>query len=296
MRWGGLALAVVGLLWSAGVAAAPECPAALSKRIPPRAAAAVSGSGFAAEVAGLSEHEREDVAVARLLAGDIPQFLRTLRPVTLRARLPGKGAVRLTFCVAPDYLAVGSNKDFLRVPLGLNAALAVAVRMGFALPTPELVDAIYAQADLRLAPRPLPASDAMRSTPYLLKHESLIRGQLKALGAPRGTFLAGHKKDLVLTNRLRERPRRVAIYGWHRGEGQPIQPLSTVHGARYADYSHGVRLVSETAFVNGRPMRLSKLLADPELAPLVNGDGPIPELSRLIDRLSADELTLAAAH
>ena len=50
----------------------------------------------------------------------------------------------------------------------------------------------------------------------------------------------------------RANPGKIAIYGWHRLNGAPIQPLSTVHGACYADYSHGIRLVSETVLVDGK--------------------------------------------
>ena len=64
----------------------------------------------------------------------------------------------------------------------------------------------------------------MRSSDYYLHHQRLIEEQLA--GHPRGELVAGHKKDLVLTNRLWWRRDRVAIYGWHQGRGQPIQPLS----------------------------------------------------------------------
>jgi hypothetical protein len=87
--------------------------------------------------------------------------------------------------------------------------------------------------------------------------------------------MAGQKKDVVLTNRLLAKPGRVAIYGWHEGAGRPIQPLSTVHGARYADYSHGVRLVSAVAYVDGYARALSDLLEDRRLARLVSDEGPI---------------------
>jgi hypothetical protein len=92
----------------------------------------------------------------------------------------------------------------------------------------------------------------MRSNSYYWEHEQRIREQRLALHAPLGALTAGQKKDLVFTNRLWGKAGRVAIYGWHQHAGAPIQPLSTVHGARYADYSHGVRLVSAVAFVNGR--------------------------------------------
>ncbi len=67
----------------------------------------------------------------------------------------------------------------------------------------------------------------------------------------------------------------MAIYGWTRPDGRPIQPLSTVHGARYADYSHGVRLVWHEAWIDGAPRSLYEALADPELAPLWSDEGPL---------------------
>ncbi len=88
----------------------------------------------------------------------------------------------------------------------------------------------------------------------------------------------------MLTNRLLGKPDRVAIYGWHQHDGRPIQPLSTVHGARYADYSHGVRLVSATAFVGGEPRPLLEVLEDRQLAALVSDEGPIsPEVIRIAE-------------
>ncbi len=275
-----LALAVVAAwcLLAAAPAAADGCPRRLAQAIPPRAADALTGSDFVRATAGLSEAEREPVIVRQLLAGDLPAFLRRLRPVTLRGAARGR-PVRVTICVTPDYLALGSDDDFLRMPMALPTALAVAGRFGFVLPTPKMVDAIYQQADVRLRPRPLPASDRMRSTAYYWWHDHQIREQRFALAAPLGVLVAGDKKDLVITNRLRLKPGRVAIYGWHQGTGRPIQPLSTVHGARYADYSHGVRLVSAIAYVDGRPTPIADLLEDPQLADLLSDEGPITRLA-----------------
>lgn len=246
--------------------------------IPRRAAGAPTGSEIAGRVAHLSGLERDALLRTELLAGNIPQFLRKPAPV----RISGGDrahSLELTLCVLPDYLAVGSDRDFVYVPLGLEAALEVAQRFGFELPTPRMVDAIYAAAPVKLAPLPLPAGDQMRSTAYFVHHTELIGEQRAALAAPLGTLTSGDKKDLVLTSRLWTDPGRVAIYGWHRGVGAPIQPLSTVHGARYSDYSHGVRLVSDTAYVNGVPRPLHELLAQAEPARLLSGEGPWPQLA-----------------
>jgi hypothetical protein len=94
--------------------------------------------------------------------------------------------------------------------------------------------------------------------------------------------VAGHKKDIVLTDRLVEQPDRIAIYGWHWCEGDPIQPLCTVHGARYADYSHGVRLVWDQVWIEGRLQPILDVLADPELAPVLTFEDTIEQASEIL--------------
>jgi hypothetical protein len=240
------------------------------------------GSAFAAHVAAMTESERDAAIGAELSAGNIPSFVRNLVPVTLDAAVPGGRIVHVTACVLADYLAIGSDRDAIFTPMRLRTALAVAGQYGFTLPTSRLVDAIYAQAAIHLAPQPLPAGDEMRSTGYYLHHNALIEAQRAALGVVPGLLTAGHMKDLVLTGRLWRFLDRVAIYGWHRGENDPIQPLSTVHGANYADYSHGVRLVSSTILVDGVPMSIFDALEDPILARALNGEGPIANLRQLL--------------
>ena len=258
--------------------------------IPARLNAASSGSGFAQSMAGVGEPERDAAIRRELLAGNLPAFLRQVQPATLAARLPGGRAVSLTLCVLSDYLSVGSDEDFLRVPMGLHSALAVASRFGFTLPTRRMVDLIYRQAAVRLAPQPLPPDDTMRSTATYVQHQALVTQQLALLSQPLGlgalpalALIAGHKKDLVLSPRLWAVPGRVAIYGWHRPTGAPIQPLSTVHGAHYADYSHGVRLVGRTVWVDGEPRPILDLLADPLWAPLLSDEGPLPRAAALLN-------------
>ena len=280
--------ALLGLaaLMLAATACAQE-PESLCARaaqsIPQRAVEARAGSEFAQAVAPLSEPERDLAIRGELLAGNMPRFLRHVLPATLSARLPGGQAVQLTLCVLSDYLSLGSDSDFLLVPMGLNTALAVAARFGFILPTRRMVDLIYRQAEVHLRPQPLPAGDEMRSTAYYLRHNAMVRAQRESLGTTPGALTAGHKKDLVLTARLWSAPGRVAIYGWHRAFDAPIQPLSTVHGARYADYSHGVRLVSSVVFVNGAARSIADVLADKLLAPLLSDEGPLPRVAELLD-------------
>jgi hypothetical protein len=203
----------------------------------------------------------------------MPDFLRRLTPVPITGRRADGSQVTVTLCVTPDYLAVGSETDYIRVPLGLPAAAMVADRLGFMLPTTRMVDVIFQQAGVRVAPSPMTPGAAMTSTRYFWQHNQTVDRQLRGRT---GTLVAGIKKDLVLSERLRRNPGRVAIYGWHRTNGTPIQPLSTVHGAYYADYSHGVRLVSRTAYVDGRAVALARTSCRTrQYAGFLSKEGPI---------------------
>ena len=247
-----------------------SCGSDLVRAIPRRPRSAGDGSAVIGRLTGAGGRERDEAVIAEVLAGNIPDFLRNLVPVTFSG-----GGATVTICVTPDYLAVGSDRDFVRVPLGLPAAMQVAERFDMVLPTTRMVDAIYQQASVRLSPSPMDPTSAMVTTNYFLRHNATVQGQLQQAGARLGQLVSGQKKDLVLTNRLQSNPGQVAIYGWHQRNGRAIQPLSTVHGAQYADYSHGIRLISRRAFVNGRPVDLRDLLADSRLAALVSSEGTI---------------------
>ncbi len=265
----------VAPLTTALAAGADRCESALTRAIPRRPGRAGDGSAVIGRLTGAGGSSRDNAIVDEVLAGNVPDFLRDLVPVTFTGNGANGQRTRVTICVTPDYLAVGSNRDFVRVPLGLPAALRVAERFDMVLPTTRMVDAIYQQAQVRLSPAPMDPTSAMASTGYFLRHNATVQGQMSQAGGRLGQLVSGHKKDLVLTNRLQQNPGRVAIYGWHQRNGQAIQPLSTVHGAQYADYSHGIRLVSRRAYVNGRAVDLRDLLSDGRLAGLVSSEGTI---------------------
>lgn len=276
-------LVIAVLVCNYAAAAGPGKPAlhyaALARRIPPRRRQALTGSEFVKYVSKMDSQQREMAIRDEILKGDVPDFLRRLVPVKLRYTSARNHAHVATIFVMPDYLAIGSNDDYLRIPMNLYSALTVATHVGFVLPTIKMVDAIYAQSALHLAPQPLPAGPRMRSTEYYWHHNQMIERQLHRLGARLGELISGDKKDVVMTNRLVWHPDRVAIYGWQRLNGVPIQPLSTVHGAGYADYSHGIRLVSDVAIVDGQIRSVDDVLRDPQEAYVLSSEGPVNPLS-----------------
>lgn len=257
------------------VAPSAQCPRRLARDIPRRRGGAAGASTVLASVQNVDGVKRDQVVVTEILKGNMPRFQRNLVPVTLRGSTSDGRQANITLCVTPDYLALGSDTDFVRVPLGLSGASQVARSFNMLLPTPRMVDAIYSQAQVRLTPSPMTPGAQMTSTSYFMRHNQTVETQRRNAGAAHGMLISGHKKDVVLTSRLVSNRGRVAIYGWHRRNGKPIQPLSTVHGAGYADYSHGIRLVSRTAYLDGREVDLERLMGDPRYAGLISHEGPL---------------------
>lgn len=234
-------------------------------------AAPPAGSRFLEQLAQLPFLEREAEIIRQICGTGSPRILWNWHPVTIRA----KGADNLehtaVFEVTPDYIGVGTETDWARVPMTPMAAQRIADHFRADLPTTRLADAIWEAAELKLDPRPL---TFQRESPLsFLLHDQII-DQQRGSDRPK-SLVAGIKKDLVLTNRLREQPNKVAIYGWHYPNGAPIQPLTIVHRDTYVDYSHGVRLVRRRVLVDGKEHDYRDLLTDPVLHPLVSGEGPI---------------------
>ena len=175
----------------------------------------------------------------------------------------------------PDYLAIGSDDDYVIIPMTPRTAMLIASEFDFTLPTRKLVDDIYQHSTVQLTPEPMHPGPGMTSNAYYQEHDYRIKLQLPQDGDAH-PLIAGHKKDVVLTPRLIAQPQRVAIYGWHRPDGRPIQPLSLVHGSEYVDYSHGVRLVSRMAVIDGEEVDLAEIYADPQLNALVSDEGQVP--------------------
>jgi len=239
--------------------------------MPKRPADAVGGREFFAKLEKLNKAERELAIAEEIGRGNIPDFLRTFHQLKLTAK-DSKGKEHTAVLeVMPDYLAVGSDTDFVRVPMTPATASRIADVFGCALPTRKVVDDVYKAATVKLDPQPMTKDREAVAT--FLRHHEVIEGQRE--GKKLGELVAGIKKDVVVTDRLTEKANRVAIYGWHKSDGSPIQPLTIVHVNTYVDYSHGVRLVKRAMTVDGRVYDLRHLMASPDLSPLVSDEGPL---------------------
>jgi len=254
---------------------APRAPAQTHETwpVPPRSVRMPTGSRFVQSILDADEQGRERAILREISRGNVPNFLRRLVRLDFRAATRSGRTRAVSLWVTPDYLAIGEDADSVRMPMNPITAQLIADRFGFLLPTAKIVDIIYQKARVKLAPRPFPPSARMVHVDEFARHDGVIDAQLGGR-APRG-LVAGHKKDLVISNKLASRPHRLAIYGWQKPDSHPIQPLSTAHGDWYADYSHGVRLVRGAMLIDGAPYQVADVLQDPELAPLISDEGPL---------------------
>jgi hypothetical protein len=239
--------------------------------IPKRPADAPTGREFFDSLGKLSPAQREEAIAKEVLRGNVPDFLRTFTKVTVKAKDKAGKEHTAVIGVMPDYLAVGTDTDFVRVPMTPQTAARIADAFGCALPTRKVVDEVYGSAVVKLEPKPMTAD--RESVATFLKHNVLIEEQRD--GKKLGELVAGVKKDVVVSNRLAEKPNRVAIYGWHKLDGKPIQPLTIVHGEQYVDYSHAVRLMKRVVVVDGKPQDVRHVLYSADLHPLLSDEGPI---------------------
>jgi len=263
-------------LATVGIAAFSCFTKAQTLPLPARPANAVSGSDFARRISSLPLADREGAIVTEALSGNVPDFLRRLCPVTL-TNVTAARTNTATIFVTPDYFAVGNNQNYFLTPMTPGTAQVIADRLDCTLPTRRMVDAIYAAAGIKLAPSPIPPSTAMTTVPVFQQHNDIVRTQRTAAlnQHPPGALVAGHKKDVVISARLGAVTNKVAIYGWHQTNGQPIQPLYLGHTGAWVDYSHGIRLVSQQMSVNGEPTTVARALADAQLADLLSDEGVI---------------------
>ena len=242
--------------------------------IPDRPRQAMSANDFAASISQANETEREASILREIRHGNIPKFLRYFKAIKIKQSITGFGPVNATFWVMPDYLSIGNDRNYLRIPMNPITAQHIADHFGCVLPTKKMVDLIYDQSNLKLKPEPMPYGPEMVSIPQYTKHNQMINTQLQSKDAT--DLIAGHKKDVVLTKRLQKQSGRVAIYGWHRLNGKAIQPLSLVHGNYYSDYSHGIRLVANMMLINDKLYPVAEVMKHPQLSSIISDEGVLP--------------------
>lgn len=249
-------------------------------QIPPRSPEAMGGMEFMQTVMNASFEEREAAILAEISSGNLPDFLRNVKTIETSFTDANNQRHSVTYQVMPDYLAIGSDSDFCRIPMGPITAQKIADHFGATMPTRKLVDDIYAHAECKLEPITYPWSEESIKVPRFIQHHEDIETLRLAEGGELGQMMGGLKKDVVISNLIADptRQNHVVIYGWHYLNGTPIQPLYNGHINSYVDYSHGIRLLNATVKVDHEEMDIKTLLQDPILYKLLSDEaGPMPQ-------------------
>lgn len=241
--------------------------------IPIRKREAETGSAFMKRIDSLPLAEREEAIYQAISSGNIPDFLRNT--VTLKGEFADRSGSlhQVVYEVMPDYLAIGSNRDYCRIPMNPFTAQDLAFQFGASMITAKLSDQIYQSAAIKLTPFSyLPVGNANELVSKFTAHHVQIEKQLKESKGEPGQLVAGIKKDVILTVRNATQPGKVVIYGWHQPDGKPIQPVYSGHIWWYVDYSHGIRLVNNQVLVDGKRMLFTDVLKDPLLFPIFSNE------------------------
>jgi len=245
-----------------------------------RAADAVSGSEFSKSISDstLLLEEREDIIFEEIRSGNIPSFYRKLSVIRDTAIINGQ-TLRIRYYVLPDFLAIGSDSDYFYCPMRPQLAQRLADLLNCSLPTRKISDKIYQNAAIKMMPQPIPPSKAMITIPEFERHTIMVNQQREQSirKYPLGKLIAGNKKDIIISNMIfnAKNQLRVVIYGWHKSDGKAIQPLYNGHTTDHVDYSHGIRLIQNKLWINGKKTSLKEVLQSETLHPLLSDEGII---------------------
>ena len=249
-----------------------------------KSGATLSGRDFMMSIDTVEFWKREDMIVEAILAGEMPGALKTFKKIEYNTPIVDSVPVlrkshKVEMWVLPDYLSVGSDEDFVRMPMGPLAAQDIADKLNCILPTTYLVDRIAEASEGHIDIFPFRPLGSRNMMPIVFQDsDNAIKALFKAKGYTFGQFISGLKKDLVLTYKIQTlegRERYEAIYGWHHPDGRTQQPLFVRHGNFYVDYSHGVRLIYREIVIDGKKCDAKEVLESPELYRLLS-DEPMP--------------------
>ena len=179
---------------------------------------------------------REHVALAEFRKGNMPAFCRIFKPLRLRHKNIGEATVWVT-C---DHLAIGSDEDYVRFPLGGYGAQILANEWNCHLPTFKIVVEAWLAAPHKLIGHPMPLSNTrfQRANQAFLVHEDIVQGRMRCetgkldkqvftpplpfgifgalhsgkcqlpAGVHPGELVSGHKKEVIISNQQGTAPGR----------------------------------------------------------------------------------------
>lgn len=246
----------------------------INPNIPPRSPDAMSGKEFQAAYEKVQNNpkERQKLILEQLAKGNVPANYRFFEPITIK-----QGDQTITIHAAKRGITIGDGDDTFEIPLDGPTSRAVADMYNCTMPTSWLSDQIYQHAKERGHVVPLCTQDEfahhdgtrMQRMDWMRKQQEYGKYREDFSKMPPDALVAGYFKDVVhpVPGVPAKYPDGVEIYGGYDRAGRRIQPLSgRHHNESYVDYSHRTRLISRTAYINGKKVDLGELMKDPKIA------------------------------
>lgn len=251
-----------------------------------------TGTQIGQSIIGKAGAEREALIWAAVLAKEYPSYTGVWRELLIRD-VDAKG-VPHTLLIRPAArpFELGTDSDPIFMPMCPQTAQRVANVFNAILPSQKLVDILWDNTEVRLpiGPPPgfkIPGPD-MEASQSWVAHNAVIQ---KMLSNYRFGLMSGGYKDVVVGPALDGS--HVAIYSTPFSGTGPLrsystayvdnpwvpgtkfhppthQPYSTLHESKYSDYSHGIRLISRNAELDGRNIDLAAIFLDPTLSVMVS--------------------------
>ena len=241
-------------------------------RIPPRQKDAIGGSEFMDQITNMNLAEREAAIYNQIANGNIPNSFRKVNHITRTVKdVSGTDRV-VEMDILPDFLAVGSDDNFCRIPMLPTTAQRLATLFNATLPTSKISDMAWESAEIKMNPQPIAWDNANITVPVFKSHNATIEEQRLTFGKNLSTAIAGHKKDIIISNNIASNQNKLYIYGWHYQNGDPIQSISGAHDNQYVDYSHGVRIVNQEIMIDGELAKVRNILRDANLYKLISNE------------------------
>ena len=162
----------------------------------------------------------------------------------------------------------------------------MADMLGGSLPTPMVLDMVYAASARRATPCPQAISS---TTAAMVRHSRMV----DAVVPPGAGVVATVGKHWVLDKKLETSTTKACNYGWHfvgssfqgikgytpaspgtTGSGvSVIQQNATAHDLHHSDYSQVCQLVSQQCWIGGIERTFSEVVTDPVLGRFVSHQG-----------------------
>ncbi|MBN1609991.1 MAG: hypothetical protein JW940_25415, partial [Polyangiaceae bacterium] len=190
------------------------------------------------------------------------------------------------FEVSPHGLRIGTNSDWVEVPLDGPHAAAAAEILGQALCTDWMAEQVYAQAkknggavhyfaaaeianSLKLSGwnNDVPDGAKMKCPEFFQQRSILLQNWLNEHAIAPGTLVAGYFKTVVPPVDGLTRRNGLEMVGGYTDQGERIQSLSGgFHGRIFFDYSHNIRLAKHVIRVQGHTMTLGEFFSSTKYA------------------------------